>query len=122
MPQNPTTHSIQVAQAAEQVEAWAEQFDPDGDDVEVDDTRDLAAVAAAADAVAAAEAALRTAVEVARAHGRSWNRIAIPLGVSRQAALQRFGEPGEPRPAKKKAGPAKTAKAKRTAPARRRQA
>jgi hypothetical protein len=32
----------------------------------------------------------REAVEVARAHGRSWNQIAVALGVSRQAARQRF--------------------------------
>ena len=31
------------------------------------------------------------AVKRARAHGRSWNRIAVALGVSRQAARQRFG-------------------------------
>lgn len=30
------------------------------------------------------------AVEVARARGRSWNHIAVALGVSRQAARQRF--------------------------------
>jgi transposase len=38
------------------------------------------------------EARLREAVEVARTHGRSWNQIAIALGVSRQAARQRFGD------------------------------
>jgi hypothetical protein len=35
---------------------------------------------------------LREAVEVARAHGRSWNQIAVALGVSRQAARQRFAD------------------------------
>jgi hypothetical protein len=29
-------------------------------------------------------------VAIARAHGRSWNQIAVALGVTRQAARQRF--------------------------------
>jgi hypothetical protein len=41
-------------------------------------------------------------VAIARAHGRSWNQIAVVLGVSRQAARQRFigklpSGPGHPR-------------------------
>ena len=35
-------------------------------------------------------ARLTEAVEIARAHGRSWTRIATALGISRQAARQRF--------------------------------
>lgn len=57
----------------------------------VDNTEDLRGIAEAADAVAADEARLTEAVERARAHGRSWTRIAVALGVSRQAARQRFG-------------------------------
>lgn len=60
--------------------------------VRVENTEDLRAVAEAQDAVAAATARLQEAVEVARAHGRSWGRIAIALGVTRQAARQRFSE------------------------------
>lgn len=60
--------------------------------VDVDDLGDIHAVAVKADAVNEAEAALRDAVLAARANGRSWNRIAIALGVSRQAARQRFGD------------------------------
>ena len=66
----------------------AEVFDPEGATVE--DTTDLRAIAEAAEAVRTGEARLREAVETARAHGRSWNQIAIPLSVSRQAARQRF--------------------------------
>jgi hypothetical protein len=51
---------------------------------------DLCAIAEAADAARADEARLREAVQVARARGRSWNQIAVALGVSRQAARQRF--------------------------------
>lgn len=39
--------------------------------------------------VRADEARLREAVEVARAHGWSWNQTAVALGVSRQADRQR---------------------------------
>jgi hypothetical protein len=59
---------------------------------EVENTEDLRGVAVAADALAAEEARLTEAVEIARAHGRSWTRIGIALGVSRQAARQRFAD------------------------------
>lgn len=49
-------------------------------------------MAAASETIRADEAKLREAVEVARAHGRSWNEIAVALGVSRQAARQRFAD------------------------------
>ena len=87
-------------------------------------TPELREVADAADAVAAAEARLREAVALARASGWSWNRIAVSLGTSRQAARQRF-EPRKPlarkaTAAKKKAlarggTPAKKVPAARTA-------
>lgn len=82
----------------EEIERAAERFDhlADGLDpgtVEADDTEDLRAVATASEATRADEARLREAVETARAHGRSWNHIAVALGVSRQAARQRFGRP-----------------------------
>ncbi len=38
---------------------------------------------------------MRTKKEIARAQGWSWNRIAIPLGTTRQAARQRFDKPVE---------------------------
>jgi hypothetical protein len=78
----------EIAAAAARLEHWADEVDPDSLDFE--NTDDLRAIADAADAVAAAEARLRETVEIARARGRSWNRIAIPLGTSRQAARQRF--------------------------------
>jgi hypothetical protein len=55
------------------------------------------AVAAARDLSAAAEAALQTAVDRARAAGQSWRDIGDVLGTSRQAAFQRFGHPVDPR-------------------------
>ena len=80
----------EIEQAAKRFEQLAHALDPAT--VEALRTDDLRAVAAASEAVRADEARLREAVEVARAHGRSWNQIAVALGVSRQAARQRFVE------------------------------
>ncbi|MEV4252815.1 hypothetical protein AB0J52_06555 [Spirillospora sp. NPDC049652] len=53
----------------------------------------LASVAAAAEAVRRADGHLRTAVETARSSGRTWQEIGDVLGITRQAAFQRFGRP-----------------------------
>ncbi|WP_019810711.1 ECF-type sigma factor [Saccharomonospora halophila] len=76
--------------AAARFEQLADNLDPDTD--EVDHTDDLRTIADAAEAVTADQARLREAVALARAHGRSWNDIALALGVSRQAARQRFAD------------------------------
>jgi hypothetical protein len=68
----------------------AEDFDPSG--VPIDDTTDLRALAEAVDAVRAGEARVRELVARARANGRSWGEVGIALGVSRQAARERFAE------------------------------
>ena len=78
----------EIERAAQRFEQLADDLDPAG--AEVDHTEDLRQIAADSEAVRADEARLRDAVEVARAHGRSWNQIAVALGVSRQAARQRF--------------------------------
>jgi hypothetical protein len=53
-------------------------------------TKTLQQVTAVCEAVRADEARLRQAVKAARTRGRSWNQIGVGLGVSRQAARQRF--------------------------------
>ena len=78
----------EIEQAADRFSELADRLDPD--EVEAERIVDLRAIAGVADAVRADNARLREAVEVARAHGRSWNEIALALGVSRQAARQRF--------------------------------
>jgi hypothetical protein len=78
----------EIERAARRFEELADELDPAT--AEVDHTDDLRAIAAVSEAVRADEARLREAVEVARAHDRSWNQIAVALGVSRQAARQRF--------------------------------
>jgi phage baseplate assembly protein W len=68
----------------------AEEFDPAG--MPIDDTTDLRTLAEAVDAVRAGEARVRELVARARANGRSWGEVGIALGVSRQAARERFAE------------------------------
>ena len=68
----------------------AEEFDPAG--TPIDDTTDLRTLAEAVDAVRAGEARVRELVARARANGRSWGEVGIALGVSRQAARERFAE------------------------------
>lgn len=80
----------EIEQAASRFEQLADSLDPDT--AKVEGTDDLRAVAAAAETVRADDARLREAVLLARAHGRSWNHIALALGVSRQAARQRFAD------------------------------
>ncbi len=80
----------EIERAAQRFEELADQLDPAA--ALVDDTDDLRHIAAASDAIRTDEARLREAVELARGHGRSWNQIAVALGVSRQAARQRFAD------------------------------
>jgi hypothetical protein len=84
-----TKHTDQdIERAAQRFEQWAGSLEPE----DFEDIGDLRAVAQAADVVQTAEAGLREAVATARLNGRSWNQIAVALGVSRQAARQRFSE------------------------------
>jgi hypothetical protein len=80
----------EIERAAARFEQLAEELDPAS--ARVAATDDLRGVADAAQAVRDDEARLREAVEIARAHGRSWNQVAVALGVSRQAARQRFAD------------------------------
>lgn len=57
----------------------------------------LGAVRIARDLADLAAEALRDAVAAARAAGCTWQEIGDLLGVSRQAAFQRFGQPDDPR-------------------------
>jgi hypothetical protein len=78
----------QIEEAASRFEQLANGLDPAT--ATVDDLSDLRAVAEAADQVRRDEALVTERVAAARARGRSWNRIAVALGVSRQAARHRF--------------------------------
>lgn len=62
----------------------------DVDQAQPEDISDLRAIAAALDSVARGETSLAAAVTQARANGRSWARIGTTLGISKQAAHDRF--------------------------------
>jgi hypothetical protein len=79
----------EIEAAARQFEEWADNVDPAT--VQFERTDDLRAIAEAADCGKRNDARLVEHVALARIHGRSWNRIALALGVTRQAARQRFG-------------------------------
>lgn len=78
----------EIEQAAQRFERLADELDPDT--AKAERTDDLREIAAAAEAVRVDDVRLHEAIALARAHGRSWNHIALALGVSRQAARQRF--------------------------------
>lgn len=79
----------EVDSAVERFQAWADALDP----AKFEDIGALRDIATAASTVRGDEVRLREAVQVARAGGHSWNRIAVALGVSRQAARQRYAPP-----------------------------
>ncbi len=57
--------------------------------------KDLSLIRAAYTELSTAELNLRHKVKVARRHGHSWAAIGLVLGITRQAAQQRFGTSGE---------------------------
>lgn len=84
----------QIADARAQSEAWLEAVNPDDvPEDAIDYRKDLRQVGMALLSIEAAEQALVCAVAHARARKRSWTEIANVLGVSRQAAHQRFEGP-----------------------------
>jgi hypothetical protein len=80
----------EIKEAAARFERIADEVERNPNAVKVEYLADLGVVASAADEVRAAQARLVQAVAISRGHGRSWNELAVPLGVSRQAARQRF--------------------------------
>lgn len=77
------------AAGAAALEVWAETVDRD-DLVQVD-TASLRRIAAIAQERERLDLQLRDAVVQARADGRSWSEIGLMLGVSKQAAQQKYG-------------------------------
>ncbi len=56
--------------------------------------RDLTLVRVASRELSEAELSLRHRVSVARRNGHSWSAIGLVLGISEEAARDRFGRPG----------------------------
>ncbi len=86
---------IRTRYDADEIDRWLDSVDPA--DVELRDAVHLRRIIRARDGVAAAEHELREAVRDAREAGDSWAIIAAGLGVSRQAAWERFGGAGRRR-------------------------
>lgn len=80
----------EIEEAGRRFERLADELDTGT--AHVESTEDLRAIAETAEAGRTLDAKLREAVGAARAGGKSWNQIALALGVSRQAARQRFTE------------------------------
>lgn len=85
-----TLHGHEVRPADTEVEQWLGNLDPAT--TRGYDATSHRKIIAARKALAQAEDGLRRAVADARAAGYSWAMIGASLGVSRQAAQQRFGE------------------------------
>lgn len=83
----------QLQQALADTEAWLDQLDPETIVSHESDAADLRAIGEALRAVAASDLGLADQVAKARANGRTWTQIASVLGVSKQAARERFGGP-----------------------------
>jgi hypothetical protein len=83
----------QLQKALADTEAWLDQLNPETIASPGSDASDLHAIGDALRAVAASDLSLADQVAKARANGRTWTQIAAVLGVTKQAARERFGEP-----------------------------
>jgi hypothetical protein len=81
----------ELERAAADAEAWLDSLDPASTPAE--DPGDLRRLGLALRALAEAQREVDQAVGDARAKGRSWGEIGLVLGISRQAARERYGEP-----------------------------
>lgn len=80
----------ELEQAATDAEAWLDSLDPEATPAE--DPADLRRIGLALRAQAEKQREVDEAVAAARAGGRSWSEIGLVLGVSRQAARERYGQ------------------------------
>lgn len=71
------------------IDEWLDTIEPNPADAH--DASHLRRIIAAKEAVQTAESELRAAVNAARAAGDTWAAIGVALGITRQAAFQRFG-------------------------------
>jgi len=83
----------QLEKALAETEAWLDSLDPKALASPDSDGADLRSIGDAMREVAVSELDLAERVAEARANGRTWTQIAAVLGVSKQAARERFGEP-----------------------------
>lgn len=86
----------QLQKALSDTEAWLDSLDPEALASPDSDGSDLYAIGEALRAVAVNDLILADQVAKARANGRTWTQIAAVLGVTKQAARERFGESVRP--------------------------
>lgn len=91
--------TIMKTYTVEEAMEGIDELDPD----EAEDVTDLAVIGHALDSIEHAKAELLATIADARAHGRSWTEIAHRLGVSRQAARERWSDAVAALPATPKA-------------------
>lgn len=85
-----TRSKTDIDAIAARTEAWLDQLDPTT--TTATDASDLRRIGLAVIDAENANTEIAAGVQAARLNGRSWAEIALVLGVSRQAAQQRFGE------------------------------
>jgi hypothetical protein len=85
------TQQAELECAGEKLERWLDALGMDDADGTVDNDGDNLRVINALAIQGATEAELRDAVTTARESGWSWSPIAMVLGTTRQAAVERFG-------------------------------
>lgn len=81
----------ELERAAAQAESWLDSLDPAVTPAE--DPADLRRIGLALRGLVEGQRAVDEAVAAARANGRSWADIGLVLGISRQAARERYGQP-----------------------------
>ncbi len=81
----------ELERAATESAAWLDSLDPGVTPAE--DPTDLRRIGLALRALADDQREAEDAVAAARQNGRSWGQIALVLGISRQAARERYGQP-----------------------------
>ncbi len=82
----------QLEKALADTEAWLDNLDPEVLGSPGSNGGDLRAIGEALRTVAASDLALAEQVAKGRGNGRTWIQIGAVLGVSKQAARERFGE------------------------------
>lgn len=81
----------ELERAATEAEAWLDSLDPATTPAE--NPSDLRRIGLALRGLADEQREVDEAVAAARENGRSWGQIGLVLGISRQAARERYGHP-----------------------------
>lgn len=81
----------ELERAATEAEAWLDSLDPETTPAE--NPADLRRIGLALRALAENQREVDEAVAAAHDNGRSWGEIGLVLGISRQAARERYSQP-----------------------------